>query len=1150
MWWRNGTPEQDQLNSYWDAAVSGAAPEAVAQAPPDLDPNLQEAIAQVRALHRRRRPDPAFALHLETTLMNAFATSNIATPVIRPVRQKQVVPRPAWLPGREQELPRRWGLGALATVALIALVLAAFFFALRGPDQPAIVPGTPDGSPTAVPAPTTIVEPVSMYRGGLDRTGVMPGPAPTGRPGVLWRAETEAVIEGPVAVGAGLVYTGTDDGSVHAFDMTTGAEVWKLTANATIESLSIVLDGATAYIAGFDGMVLAVDAATGKELWRTDPALNVSRRVAFDADTNTLYVAGLNPVSYAFDSTTGSLKWQAPISAPQRSVASVVAGDTLYFGTSDGLLYALNTADGSTKWTWDSEHDVLLSLLFATDTIFVPTIADRGEFAFVAIDAVTGTEKWRQSSTLGQYTAGAIIDGNVIFGTDFGKVMSVAAADGHVNWTFAPGNGAVFRAPPAFVDNDVYVFDTDGSLYALDAATGGELWRVTLDSGNSYNPAITGGVIYLTTPQGSVYALGDGGTELPAATPVTSPATVATAPVASPVADAAPGTAKAETAEGVEVVWETTGGAGGLSGATQLSVAPDGTIWVADPGKNGFQIFDAEGEFLEIWTGPADDPFNFVDVEGNPFGAVAFAPDGSFYVLDYGNRQVVSFSADRTLLSRFGGPGRDPGQFAVPNSISVDPAGNAAVWDPGRGDVQTFAPDGTLVSTVRLQSTYTGGYSSNAMTMDGDGNYYIVEFDQVKPALVEKFDPEGNLLQQFGLEPGPGVLKGQPLGLGLDPAGNIYVTAIESSQVVVFAPDGEFLIEFGATGDKTIEFLFPFDVAADAQGGVYVTDGAQSKLVKVRLPESLVPATGGTEPNAAADDVELVWEASGGDGILSSLALAPDGTIWVADIANHGFQIFDTEGNFVESWTGTGDGQFRFMRASGDPFNAITFAADGSFYVLDPDKRRIQAFTPDRTFLRSIGEPGREPGQFLEPIDVVIDPAGNLAVLDDARGDIQAFAPDGTLVSTIPLQSTVPPGPNMNSMTFDAEGNYYVAELSEDVSRLRVVEKFDPQGNLLQQFGIEEGSGRLASHPGGIAVDRAGNVYVVETGENPRVLVFAPDGEYLTEFGGPGSPTFALESPWDVALDGQGNVYVTDGAQNRLFKLSLPQTLVPATPTP
>jgi DNA-binding beta-propeller fold protein YncE len=133
----------------------------------------------------------------------------------------------------------------------------------------------------------------------------------------------------------------------------------------------------------------------------------------------------------------------------------------------------------------------------------------------------------------------------------------------------------------------------------------------------------------------------------------------------------------------------------------------------------------------------------------------------------------------------------------------------------------------------------------------------------------------------------------------------------------------------------------------------------------------------------------------------------------------------------------------------------------------------------------------------------------------------------------------------MTSLAIDAQGNFYVAELTDDSLGLRIVEKFDPAGNLVQQYGQAPGPGKLVDHPFSVAVDAAGNVYVAEGEVNPRILVFTADGGYLTEFGGPGSP---VQLPGDVVLDGQGNLYVTDGSQNRLVKLRLPESL--ATPAP
>ena len=154
MWWRNGTPEQDRLNAYWDAAVGGAASDASTQAAPDLDPNLLDTVTRARLLHRRHRPDPAFALQLETTLMNAFATTYPKSTVMQPVQPKRLVTRPIWQPRREEIFPRKWNLAALATIALIAVTLAAFFFLIPDTRHPAIAPGTPEASPTAIPAPT------------------------------------------------------------------------------------------------------------------------------------------------------------------------------------------------------------------------------------------------------------------------------------------------------------------------------------------------------------------------------------------------------------------------------------------------------------------------------------------------------------------------------------------------------------------------------------------------------------------------------------------------------------------------------------------------------------------------------------------------------------------------------------------------------------------------------------------------------------------------------------------------------------------------------------------------------------------------------------------------------------------------------------
>ena len=115
-----------------------------------------------------------------------------------------------------------------------------------------------------------------------------------------------------------------------------------------------------------------------------------------------------------------------------------------------------------------------------------------------------------------------------------------------------------------------------------------------------------------------------------------------------------------------------------------------GTIWVADGGHSQFQLFAPDGTFLEAWggegQGTGDGQFDFVrpNSDDDAFGAVAFAPDGSFYVADMGNRRIQHFSADRAFLNAWGGFGAEDGQFISPIDIAVDSQGNVFVDDDKR----------------------------------------------------------------------------------------------------------------------------------------------------------------------------------------------------------------------------------------------------------------------------------------------------------------------------------------------------------------------------------------------------------------------------------------------------------------------------------
>ena len=96
---------------------------------------------------------------------------------------------------------------------------------------------------------------------------------------------------------------------------------------------------------------------------------------------------------------------------------------------------------------------------------------------------------------------------------------------------------------------------------------------------------------------------------------------------------------------------------------------------------------------------------------------------------------------------------------------------------------------------------------------------------------------------------------------------------------------------------------------------------------------------------------------------------------------------------------------------------------------------------------------------------------------------------------------------------------------------------FDSGGKFLQKWGkTGSGDGELL-RPAGIAVEKNGNVIVVDSGNN-RLQVFNPEGKFIGKCGGPGKGPGDFNQPWGITLDKDGNIYVADWKNHRVQKLS------------
>jgi sugar lactone lactonase YvrE len=298
----------------------------------------------------------------------------------------------------------------------------------------------------------------------------------------------------------------------------------------------------------------------------------------------------------------------------------------------------------------------------------------------------------------------------------------------------------------------------------------------------------------------------------------------------------------------------------------------------------------------------------------------------------------------------------------------------------------------------------------------------------------------------------------------------------------------------------------------------------------------------------------FVWTidgpASTGTDFSSSIALDPDGNLWVLDGANGRFQIYDADGHMLETWgeAGTGEGQFDFQRDSGEALGGVGFVpfnADEGFYVADSQNARIQQFDAERDFVRAWGSRGTGEGQFLEPVAVLVNFGEEDAVyvIDAGRDDVQVFAKDGTYLRTIGRHGASDGEfDHVGGGTFDQHGYFWIADTGND--RIQQFNTYPPgRGqHKLSVGGSGTGEGEL-DRPQAVGSGADLHVYVADRG-NRRVEVFALDGRFSSVIDGAEAGGTAFTDPVGLVVDWDGALYVLDDDGTRLtiekFRLLLP----------
>ncbi|WP_030207360.1 PQQ-binding-like beta-propeller repeat protein [Streptomyces sp. NRRL S-87] len=408
------------------------------------------------ATHRRERPEPAWANDPRTGQATPPRPPHPPGagrgPGAAPVPAGPALPASSGEPVRLGAAPVPIGPGPRAGRAAAASAVAE-----PGPATGWI---RPPAGVDAPPAPATSSAPSALSiaaDGGAAASSTVPrpGPAPDSGRWRPWRFRMSNEVWGTPSVDGDLLYVTSFE--VHALDVASGRRQFKT------REVAWAMQVADGRIHASDGPSLyALDAKDGTERWRLQTDAWV---YALKADRGTVVTATRGGGVQAWEAANGQQLWET--SGAQTDFETPEAAPVIHDGTvyvwQNARLRALDARTGAEQWSYPVGD--------AASCGNVPVRVTPAPDGYVYIAAGT-------------------------------RVIAADTATGRVRWHFeAP---AVFLAPPAFAPGPavtgggVYLADYLGTVYALDATTGKDRWRIATEPRQSAEPVIVaGGSIHL-----------------------------------------------------------------------------------------------------------------------------------------------------------------------------------------------------------------------------------------------------------------------------------------------------------------------------------------------------------------------------------------------------------------------------------------------------------------------------------------------------------------------------------------------------------------------------------------------------------------------------------------------------------------------------
>ena len=592
-------------------------------------------------------------------------------------------------------------------------------------------------------------------------------------------------------------------------------------------------------------------------------------------------------------------------------------------------------------------------------------------------------------------------------------------------------------------------------------------------------------------------------------------------------------------------------------------VARDGTVTTI-AGGNGHGLLDGPADVAQF-AGPTD---------------VALAPDGTIYVAQRPNNHIRKITPDGMVTTVAGDGSLEANRY--PSRVRDGPVDQAVFY---RIHGIALAPDGDLyiledrhirrLSPSGWVSTFVGGstvgfrdgrgrsarfYFLKDIAIDASGDLYVIDSNTLVPGAagrletIRKIDTNGVVRTLFrGRAPHLGGQLASPEGLTVTSDGTVYISNTGGNQIMRLTRDGELRVVAGAGEDGYLDgpygaatFSLPGALAFAPDGALIVADQGGSTL------RAIVPGPSGFPNDVPAVEIEQLPRVEGvgvtrfagrhgatsglrGDGGpatrayfngVRGIALDPAGNVIVADDGNHAIRRISANGTITTLAGGSGEGmrdgpgdQAQFAR----PLR-VAVGTDGTVFVAESGNDHLRSIAPDGTVSTVTGE------ALGNARAIATDPDGSLLIARSGR--ILRRSPAGSVSTVVGDGSGT-----IYALAVDNEGSIF---FTRSDTRGTAVKWVTATGDVSTVFEDGRGPyrGALSRTVLGIAVAPDGAVYLADQGfgrvvridRNGAAAIVADLQDFV------GAPT---SWPNGIVLTSEGDLLVSDRRQHVIWKITI-----------